>query len=308
MLRMTVVIAGAGYGGLAAARALSRHGRSLRVILIDQHDYHLLQFQLHEAAVNKIDPETLALPMRDLVPHGIEFLQARITGFDFSAHVVHTDRGDVCYDRLVIALGGQPATYNIKGLNEHALMLKSLGDARRIRGHLLMTLSDWKANNAGRPYPIVVGGAGITGVELAAELSEGLRDLTHECGLNRDDVQLRPPRQLLGESARTESWNERVAFCRSGGLEDRRSFTCPPVGGRLRRSRLGEEWGRYARRALGEAVEAPLLRHHEQAAVGRDHAPGLVLDPRLPRESGLSARLRKVDCRDQPVLAARVQP
>ena len=188
MGKLTIVIAGAGYGGLAAARALRHHLRALRVIVIDQHDYHLLQFQLHEAAVNKIDTQALALPLCDLLPRGVEFIQARITGFDFRSHTVKTERGDVGYDRLVIALGGRPATHNVGGL-ERALTLKSLQDARRIRGHLTMTLASLvSSNDAGRPYPIVIGGAGITGVELAAELSEGLAELTHEYGLQRGDV------------------------------------------------------------------------------------------------------------------------
>lgn len=198
MGKFTIVIAGAGYGGLAAARTLRRHVRDLRVIVIDQHDYHLLQFQLHEAAVNKIDTGALALPLRDLLPQGVEFIHARITGFDFRSHTVKTERGDVHYDRLVIALGGQPTTYNIRGL-ERALTLKSLEDARRIRGHLTMTLASLAIpDGARRPYPIVIGGAGITGVELAAELSEGLVELTHEYGLKRGDVQV-----LLLEAAPT---------------------------------------------------------------------------------------------------------
>ena len=214
MKGFTVVIAGAGYGGLAAARTLARRAPDLHVILIDQHDYHLLQFQLHEAAVNKIDPETLALPMHALLPRGVEFIQAHITGFGFSARIVHTDRGDFGYDRLIIALGGQPATYNIKGLSEHALMLKSLSDARRIRGHLLMTLSALKARGANHPYSIVVGGAGITGVELAAELSEGLAEMTHECDLDPGDVQVMlleaAPSILPGFDAKTVEEATRV--------------------------------------------------------------------------------------------------
>ncbi len=185
----TIVIAGAGYAGLAAARVLARE-KNVRVVLINKHAYHLLQFQLHEAAVNKIDTETLALPMSRVLPHEVEFVKAQIAGFDFKTRSVHTDHGDFTYDRLIIALGSQPATFNIPGLNEHALMLKSLANARSIRGHLEMTLSALKSATRSTPYPIVIGGGGITGVELATELAEGLKDLERQYDLDRRAIKV----------------------------------------------------------------------------------------------------------------------
>ena len=191
--KSTVVIAGMGYAGLAAARVLAQD-KAVHVILINKHAYHLLQFQLHEAAINKIDAETLALPMSSVLPPEVEFVKAQITGFDFKARSVHTDRG---YDRLIIALGSQAATYNIPGLSEHALMLKSLANVRSIRGHLQMALSGLSANRSA-PYPIVIGGAGITGVELVAELAEGLRDLARAYDLKSRDLKI-----VLVEAAST---------------------------------------------------------------------------------------------------------
>lgn len=193
----TVIIAGAGYAGLAAARTLARE-KNIRVVVIDKHAYHLLQFQLHEAAINKIDADSLALPLREVLPRGVELIKAQITGFDFQTRSVHTDRGDYAYDRLIIALGSQPATFNIPGLSEHALMLKSLSNARSIHGHLEMTLSALAAKPRSAPYPIVIGGAGITGVELAAELAEGLRDLERRYDLKRRALKI-----VLVEAAAT---------------------------------------------------------------------------------------------------------
>jgi NADH dehydrogenase len=166
--------------------------------LINKHAYHLLQFQLHEAAVNKIDIDTLALPMRDVLPREVEFVKAQIAGFDFKTRSVHTDRADFNYDRLIIALGSQPATFNIPGLTEHALMLKSMANARSIRGHLEITLSALASTTRLAPYPIVIGGAGITGVELATELAEGLRDLERQFDLDRRAIKV-----MLVEAAST---------------------------------------------------------------------------------------------------------
>lgn len=195
--KFTVVIAGAGYAGLAAARTLARE-KNVRVILINKHAYHLLQFQLHEAAVNKIEIDTLALPMKVVLPREVEFVKAQITGFDFAARSVHTERGDFDYDRLIIALGSQPATFNIPGLSEHALMLKSAANARSIRGHLELTLSALALTARSTPYPIVIGGAGITGVELAAELAEGLKEMARHYDLDRRAIKV-----MLVEAAST---------------------------------------------------------------------------------------------------------
>lgn len=186
--KSAVVIAGMGYAGLAAARVLARD-KNVRVVLINRHAYHLLQFQLHEAAINKIDAETLALPLSRVLPSEVEFVKAQITGFDFKTRSVHTDRDDFTYDRLIIALGSQPATFNIPGLSEHALMLKSLANVRAIRGHLEVALSGLSATRS-NPYPIVIGGAGITGVELVTELAEGLKDLAHAHDLEYDDLKI----------------------------------------------------------------------------------------------------------------------
>ncbi|HZY46138.1 MAG TPA: FAD-dependent oxidoreductase, partial [Anaerolineae bacterium] len=134
--------------------------------------------------------ETLAIPLPDLLPRSAKFVQAHITGFDLDQHVVKTDHGDFPYVRLIIALGSQSATYNIPGLNEHTLMLKSVQDARHIRGHFEIVLSGLKNRSSSMPYSIVIGGAGITGVELAAELSEGLAALLREYELGRDAVKV----------------------------------------------------------------------------------------------------------------------
>ncbi len=195
--KFTVVIAGAGYAGLAAARTLARE-KDIRVVLINKHAYHLLQFQLHEAAVNKIDIDTLALPMKYVLPRRVEFVKAQISGFDFKTRSVHTDHGDFHYDRLVIALGSQPATFSIPGLGEHALMLKSVANARAIRGHLEMKLSALTSTARSVPYPIVIGGAGITGVELATELAEGLREMERRYALDRHGIKV-----ILVEAAST---------------------------------------------------------------------------------------------------------
>jgi len=190
----TVVVAGSGYGGLSAVRALSGEAHSVRVIVIDRNPYHLLQYQLHEAGAGKIDAATLAVPLRALLPRNVEFRQAAIRRLDFNSQVVRTSGGDVRYDRLIIALGGQPATFGIPGLEQNALTLKSLKDARRLNGHIEWTLAyaaqteDVRARTIGLTFAI--GGAGITGVELAAELAEKFGDRAQDYDLDPREIRV----------------------------------------------------------------------------------------------------------------------
>jgi NADH dehydrogenase len=300
----TVVIAGMGYAGLAAARVLARD-KSVRVVLINKHAYHLLQFQLHEAAINKIEAEALALPMSSVLPPEVEFVKAQITGFDFQTRSVHTDSGDFQYDRLIIALGSQPATFNIPGLSEHALMLKSLSNARSIRSHLEVALSGLPANRS-TPYPIVIGGAGITGVELVAELAEGLKDLAHAHGLKSRDLKITlveaAPTVLpgfdqktikeatrvlkqLGVELRTNTAIERVAadrvWVKPIGLDQSEEIATSTViwTGGIRANELVLNSG-LTLGARGAAVVDEYLRSvdHPEVSVVGDNA--LVRDPR----------------------------
>lgn len=193
-----IVIVGAGYGGVAAARRLAELGQGrYHITLVDQHDYHLLQFGLHEAAVGKIAPETLALPLSDLLRGtGVHIRQARVTGFDFTARAALTSAGPIPYDILVIATGSRTATYGIPGVREHAYTLKSLDDALALRaaiGAALARAATPDPEAARQALTFVVVGAGMTGVELAAEMAERLPDMAESAasaGLSRHLVRI----------------------------------------------------------------------------------------------------------------------
>ncbi len=190
-----IVIVGAGYGGLAAARRLAGPSRGrYNVTVVDQHDYHLLQFELHEAAVGKITAEALALPLRDLVRGtGVRFRQARATSFDFADRVVQTNEGPIPYDILVIATGSRTATNAIPGVREYALTLKSLDDVLRLRAAIAAALARAAHANmdvARRALTFVIAGAGMTGVELAAEMAERLPEMAEAVGLSRHLVRI----------------------------------------------------------------------------------------------------------------------
>src|SRR5689334_23143218 len=94
----TVVIVGAGFGGLRAARALAR--APVRVVLIDRNNYHLFQPLLYQVAMAGLEPSSIARPVRRILrgQKNFAFHMAHVTGIDRPGRVVHTSAGDVPYD------------------------------------------------------------------------------------------------------------------------------------------------------------------------------------------------------------------
>ncbi|MPZ74092.1 MAG: NAD(P)-binding protein [Nitriliruptorales bacterium] len=171
-----VVVVGGGFGGLNAARALASHGA--RVTLIDRENFHLFQPLLYQVATSGLNPADIAYPLR-AVFHAAPQVQVRIgevVNADLDArHVVLADGTRVPYDHLVLAAGATTADFGIPGVAEHALGLKRLADAPRLRGEVLRRFEEADAKPElvaqGWLTTMIVGG-GPTGVEMAGALVE----------------------------------------------------------------------------------------------------------------------------------------
>ncbi|WP_278261712.1 FAD-dependent oxidoreductase [Nocardia sp. AG03] len=148
-----IVVLGAGYAGLAAARGLARSMRGARITVVDTRAEFVERVRLHQAvAGQRVRRWDLRKMLGD---KGIEFIQARVTDLDPAARRVRLDTGtELAYDTLVYALGSA-ADRSVPGVVEHARCLATPEDVRTLP--------------AG---PVVVVGAGATGIELAAELAE----------------------------------------------------------------------------------------------------------------------------------------
>ena len=132
---------------------------------------------LPEAAAGSIEPRHVTVPLRAMAPHSDLLLGSAVT-LDTDAKLVHvsSEAGSfaVGYERLVIALGSVTRTPQVPGLAEHALTLKDIGDAIRLRNHVLrrIELADADPESAERRLTFVFAGAGFAGVEAVAELQE----------------------------------------------------------------------------------------------------------------------------------------
>jgi NADH dehydrogenase len=174
-----VVIVGAGFGGLRAARALRR--APVQVALLDRNNYHLFQPLLYQVATAGLEPEEIAKPARAILrgQRNIDFRMVDVTRADFAGKCLETSAGPIAYDFLVLAPGGETNFFGLESMQRHGLGLKDIPDAIAIRNHVLtcfehaMLESDAERRRALLTF-IVVGG-GPTGVEMAGALSELIR-------------------------------------------------------------------------------------------------------------------------------------
>ena len=137
--RHRVVVIGAGFGGLAAVKAL--RDAPVDVTLIDANNFHTFQPLLYQVATAGLDADDIAFPARGIFHHqrNMDFRMERVSGIDLDSRIVHLPGGDLAYDHLVIAAGAVSAHYGVPGVEEHAFGLKSLADAVELRSHILRT-------------------------------------------------------------------------------------------------------------------------------------------------------------------------
>jgi NADH dehydrogenase len=174
-----VVIVGAGFGGLRAARALRR--APVRVTIVDRHNYHLFQPLLYQVATAGLSPEDIAHPVRAILrrQRNAGFRLAEVEAVDLEAKRLETTTGPVPYDFLVLAVGGATNFFGLRSLEAGALPLKDIEDAVAIRNHVLrmfeLGVQEPDPDRRRAMLTIVVVGGGPTGVEAAGALSELVR-------------------------------------------------------------------------------------------------------------------------------------
>jgi NADH dehydrogenase len=173
--RPHVVVLGAGFAGLQAAKAL--RDAPVHVTVIDRHNYHLFQPLLYQVATASLEPADIAGPIRHIIRgDNIETMMAEALGVDVPARQVLLADRRVDYDYLVIATGSTHSYFGHDEWAKHAPGLKTLDDAVEIRRRVLYAFE--AAERCEDPdeqrewMTFVIVGAGPTGVELAGALAE----------------------------------------------------------------------------------------------------------------------------------------
>ncbi len=179
--RKRVVIVGAGFAGVAAARALGRSEAD--VILIDRRNHHIFQPLLYQVATAVLAPSEIAAPIRHLLGRQVNLsaLLGEATGVDLDARTVAVQcpgvgAREVAFDFLVVAAGMRPSYFGHDEFARYAPGLKNLSDAETIRAKILgayeLADSTDDTSERARAMTFILVGAGPTGVELAASLAQ----------------------------------------------------------------------------------------------------------------------------------------
>jgi NADH:ubiquinone reductase (H+-translocating) len=171
-----VVILGAGFGGLAAAKRLSYTGA--QVVLIDRTNHHLFQPLLYQVATGALASANISMPLRTLFRQkkNVQIFMSEIRGIDLEKKVVIGGEREFPYDRLIVAIGARHAYFGHPEWAEFAPGLKTLADAEAIRHRIFSAFetaelaSDPEIRRAALNFVIV--GAGPTGVEMAGAMAE----------------------------------------------------------------------------------------------------------------------------------------
>jgi NADH:ubiquinone reductase (H+-translocating) len=171
-----VLIVGAGFGGLYAAKALA--GAAVRITVIDRRNHHLFQPLLYQVAMAALSPGDIAHPIRAILSkqRNVRVLLAEATGIDLAAKKVVLSDGEISYDYLILATGVRHAYFGHNEWEKNAPGLKSLEDALEMRRRILLAFekAERETDEARRRalLTFMVIGGGPTGVELAGAIAE----------------------------------------------------------------------------------------------------------------------------------------
>ena len=183
-----ILILGGGFGGVYAALQLEKtlaRDEDIEITLVSRENFFLFTPMLHEVAASDLDLTNIVSPIRKLlrrvkffagdVSH-VDLANKRVTLIHGSNHHPH----DVSYDYLVIALGCTTNFYNLPGLEERALTMKTLGDAIHLRNTVIARLEEADTECAAKIreplVTFVVAGGGFAGVETIGGLNDFVRE------------------------------------------------------------------------------------------------------------------------------------
>jgi len=171
-----IVIIGAGFGGLTAAKELTKH--NFEITIIDKTNHHLFQPLLYQVATAALSPADIAIPIRSVFSNykNVEVLLGEVKSIDKEKKKVFFNGSEVDFDYLIVAIGLRHSYFGKDEWEKYAPGLKTLNDALKIRENILLSLEtaekEKDSEKRQKHLNFVIIGGGPTGVELAGAISE----------------------------------------------------------------------------------------------------------------------------------------
>lgn len=191
-----IVIIGAGYAGIAAARQLGKTFKkddSVNITLVDKHSFHTYMTELHEVAGGRVEADAIKYDLRRIFKKTpkVSLVTDTVESIDYEQKKVIATHNTFQFDYLLLAMGGQANDFGVAGVKEYGFALWSIEEAERIRAHILDSV--YKASREHDEskrralLSFLVCGAGFTGVEMVGELVEWIPRLAKDYKLNLDE-------------------------------------------------------------------------------------------------------------------------
>ncbi|MFJ7648660.1 NAD(P)/FAD-dependent oxidoreductase [Lysinibacillus sp. NPDC097279] len=190
-----IVILGAGYAGVLTALTARKYlsADEAKITVVNQFPTHQIITELHRLAGGTIAEGAVALPLKKIFKGlDIDLQIAKITKFNVDTKKVDLDNGyTLSYDTLVVSLGSQTGFFGIPGLEENSMVLKSVNDANKINRHIEDRIKAYAQSKDEADATIVIGGGGLTGVELVGEIVDNFPKIAAKHGVNFADLKIK---------------------------------------------------------------------------------------------------------------------
>ena len=191
-----VLVIGGGYGGLRAIETLHKH-EDITITLVDKNPYHYLQTEAYGYIAGRFDVHEVAIDLKNWCEgfkERVTFIQKEATSVDFGQKIVHLDAEELTYDYLIIATGAKTHFFSfIKGLRENSYGVKNLQRAHNFRVEfedlIYKKLRHEEVYKNGA-LNIAIGGAGLSGVEVAAEMAYVLETYSKTIGDTAKEIHI----------------------------------------------------------------------------------------------------------------------
>jgi NADH:ubiquinone reductase (H+-translocating) len=190
-----IVILGAGYAGVLTALSARKYlsADEAKITVVNQFPTHQIITELHRLAGGTIAEGAVALPLKKIFKGlDIDLQIAKVTKFNVDTKKVDLDTGyTLDYDTLVVSLGSQTGFFGIPGLEENSMVLKSVNDANKINRHIEDRIKAYAQTKDEADATIVIGGGGLTGVELVGEIVDNFPKIAAKHGVNFADLKIK---------------------------------------------------------------------------------------------------------------------